>query len=273
MSHPRRRPRDARPRAPSGPWSELESSPSFDPNPAGLDESAQEICTERPVSARSSKPKESLDRELLDLPEELRRREWMNRVEVALFASPHPVPREVLAELVGGACRLDLLLADLAAELKGRPYEIVAVAGGWQFRTRPRHADVIRALDGTREKTPKLSKTEMIVLTVVGYFQPITRGDISKHLGQEIHRTIIAALKTHGLVAAGPRAPTPGAPTTWITTRRFLEVYGLDGLQDLPDLEAFESGSHILDSGETSATDAVEAEIDRVLGLLEASED
>jgi len=72
---------------------------------------------------------------------------------------------------------------------------------------------------------------------------------------------------------AGPRAPTPGAPTTWITTRRFLEVYGLDGLQDLPDLEAFESESHFPDTGEASAADAVDAEIDRMLGILEASED
>jgi segregation and condensation protein B len=76
------------------------------------------------------------DRDFGDLPEGLRWREWMGRVEAAIYASPTPVSRETLARLVGDACRLDDLLADIATELKARPYEIVRVAGGFQFRTR-----------------------------------------------------------------------------------------------------------------------------------------
>ena len=74
-----------------------------------------------------------LDRDLFELPERMRWREWMMRAEAAIFASPKPVTRETLAGLVGDACRLDALIADINEELKARPYEIVFVAGGFQF--------------------------------------------------------------------------------------------------------------------------------------------
>ena len=77
------------------------------------------------------------DPELADLPEGARWREWLGRVEAAIFASPTPVPREALARLVGKNCNLDDLLADIRDELRARPYELVQVAGGWQLRTKP----------------------------------------------------------------------------------------------------------------------------------------
>ena len=91
------------------------------------------------------------DRDLADLPEGMRWREWMMRAEAAIFAAARPVARETLAGLVGDACRLDALIADINDELKARPYEIVFVAGGYQFRTRPRHAETLRALAGTKD--------------------------------------------------------------------------------------------------------------------------
>ena len=84
--------------------------------------------------ARRAKPDLALDLELDDLPPELRWREWMGRVEAVIFASPEPVTREVLARVVGKDCRLDLLIDDIREELRGRPYELVAVAGGWRIR-------------------------------------------------------------------------------------------------------------------------------------------
>ncbi len=62
------------------------------------------------------------DRELADLPEGARWREWMGRVEAAIFASCEPVPREALAKLVGPRCKLDDLIADIVDELRARPY-------------------------------------------------------------------------------------------------------------------------------------------------------
>ena len=91
-------------------------------------------------------PLPALDRELPDLPADLRRREWMRRIEAVLFASASPVPREDLARVVGHGASVDLLIEDLTADLEGRAFEIAQVAGGWMFRTRPAR----RPMSGTR---------------------------------------------------------------------------------------------------------------------------
>ena len=88
---------------------------------------------------------ESLDVELIDLPPAARWREWMLRVEAAIFASSKPVPRETLVRLVGEACRFDDLIADLIQELRGRPYDLALVAGGYRLQTKTRFAPAIRA--------------------------------------------------------------------------------------------------------------------------------
>ena len=79
--------------------------------------------------SRRAKADVALDLELEDLPAEMRWREWMGRVEAVIFASPAPVTREVLARVVGKGCNLDLVIDDIKEELRGRPYELVAVAG------------------------------------------------------------------------------------------------------------------------------------------------
>ena len=83
---------------------------------------------------------EVLDVELADFPAAARWREWMLRVEAAIFASARPVPREALVRLVGEDCRFDDLIADLIHELRGRPYDLVLVAGGYALRTKTRFA-------------------------------------------------------------------------------------------------------------------------------------
>jgi segregation and condensation protein B len=88
---------------------------------------------------------ENLDVELADLPAAARWREWMLRVEAAVFASQRPVAREALVGLVGQACRFDDLIADLIHELRGRPYDLTLVAGGYALRTKTRCAPAIRA--------------------------------------------------------------------------------------------------------------------------------
>lgn len=79
----------------------------------------------------------AFDRELADLPPILCWREWMRRIEAALFASARSVPREALARAVGEGASVELLVADLRADLAERPYEVVAVAEEPLLRTRP----------------------------------------------------------------------------------------------------------------------------------------
>jgi len=181
------------------------------------------------------------DRELEDLPPELRWREWMMRVEAVIFASAEPVSRETLARVVGKDCSIDLLIDDLREELNSRPYELVSVAGGWQHRTRPRFAETIRASSApTRGGAAALSEFEAMVLMAVGYFQPVTRGELSKIFGKEVSRDTIGNLRGAGFISSGPRSPTPGAPYTYVTTKHFLSAFGFDTLRDLPDMEMLE---------------------------------
>jgi len=181
------------------------------------------------------------DRELDQFPPEMRWREWMLRVEAVIFASAEPVSRETLARVVGKDCSIDLLIDDLVEELRDRPYELVSVAGGWQHRTRVRFAETIRASSApTRGGAAALSEFEAMVLMAVGYFQPVTRGELSKMFGKEVSRDTIAALRGAGFIGSGPRSPTPGAPYTYVTTPYFLSAFGMETLRDLPNVEALE---------------------------------
>ncbi|MDX0482259.1 segregation and condensation protein B [Sinorhizobium medicae] len=181
------------------------------------------------------------DRELEDLPPELRWREWMLRVEAVIFAAVEPVSRETLARVVGKSCSIDLIIDDLREDLRSRPYDIVAVAGGWQHRSRSAYASATRAAHApTRSSPVSLSEHEATVLAAIAYLQPVTRGELSNMFGKEVSRDTIASLRGAGFLGSGPRSPTPGAPYTYVTTRHFLSAFGLETLRDLPDIERLE---------------------------------
>jgi segregation and condensation protein B len=211
----------------------------------------------------------SLDVELVDLPAAARWREWMLRVEAAIFASTHPVPREALVRLVGQDCRFDDLIADLTHELRGRPYDLALVAGGYALRTKTRFAPAIRAAHPGRagDDIAELTRTETFALTAVAYLQPVTRGEISRLAGREISRDVIASLKRHGLIDGAIRAPQPGAPFAYVTTRKFLEAFGFASLRDLPDLERLKAEG-LLQRGHGEEDD-----LDSALGLADEHED
>jgi segregation and condensation protein B len=205
---------------------------------------------------------ESLDVELIDLPPAARWREWMLRVEAAVFASARPVPRQTLVRLVGEACRFDDLIADLIHELRGRPYDLTLVAGGYALRTKTRFAPAIRVAHPSlgKDDVAELTRTETFALTAIAYLQPVTRGEISKLAGREISRDVIATLKRHGLIDGAIRAPQPGAPFAYVTTRKFLDAFGFASLRDLPDLERLKADA-ALQSGQG------EEDLDSALGL------
>jgi chromosome segregation and condensation protein ScpB len=183
------------------------------------------------------------DPDLGELPEGARWREWMGRVEAAIFAARDPVPREALAKLVGQSCKLDDLLKDIADELRARPYDLVFVAGGYQLRTKPRFSDAIRAANAGDLRDagpPELTPTELLAVTAIAYLQPANRAELSRLAGKEISRDVIGRLKRLDLIDGALRAPEPGAPFAYVTTRKFLEVFGFATLRDLPDLERLE---------------------------------
>jgi len=214
---------------------------------------------------RRREREESLDVELAELPPAARWREWMLRVEAAIFASARPVPREALVRLVGQDCRFDDLIADLAQELRGRPYDLTLIAGGYALRTKARFTPAIRAANPgglPDEGLADLTRTETFALTAIAYLQPVTRGEISKLAGREISRDVIASLRRHGLIDGAIRAPQPGAPFAYVTTRKFLEAFGFASLRDLPDLERLKAEG-LLQKGQG------ENDLDSALGIVD----
>ncbi len=139
----------------------------------------------------------------------MRWREWMGRVEAAVFASAEPLPRAALVRLVGKDCVFDELIADIREELKGRPYDLVELAGGFAFRTRQRFAAAVRIAGrlGSEKHPPELTRLEMLALAGIAWRQPVTRVALGEALGRDVSRDVIAELKRQGLITAGPRAP------------------------------------------------------------------
>lgn len=225
----------------------------------------------RRAKQSESQPDEGLfDPELAELPPEARWREWVNRIEAVLFAAPHPVEREILARVVGRAASIELLIEDIRAELQGKPYDLVRAAGGWQFRTRPAYAEAIAAARALPERRLELTKTELMVLVSIAYHQPVTRAGVSEILGREVSRDVIGALRDKKMITAGPRSPAPGAPFTYVTTKGFLQHFGLDTLRDLPDLEALQDAG-LLQEGPGTLEDGLSMDsLDEPAGGFEA---
>jgi len=87
---------------------------------------------------------------------------------------------------------------------------------------------------------PELTPTELLAVTAIAYLQPATRAEISRLAGKEISRDVIGRLKRLDLIDGAMRAPEPGAPFAYVTTKKFLEVFGLASLRELPDIERLE---------------------------------
>ncbi|WP_299211198.1 SMC-Scp complex subunit ScpB [uncultured Tateyamaria sp.] len=177
------------------------------------------------------------DRELADLPQDLRWREWMGRIEAVLFASATPISRDDLARVVGQEVSVEILIKDIQGELSGRPYELVQTAGGWMFRTKNQFAEAIKAAADLGDQSLAFTEMEMGVLCAIAYHQPIDRAGLKDIFGKEVSRDLLARLRFKDLIASGPRAPRPGAPHTFVTTPEFLATFDLQTLRDLPELE------------------------------------
>ena len=180
------------------------------------------------------------DRELQDQPQDLRWRTWMGRIEAVLFASATPVGREDLALVVGQGVSVDLLIEDIKAELTERPYDIARTSDGWMMRSRAQFAPVIRLAADVSDQRLDLNDFETAVLAAIAYHQPLTRDGLKDIFGKEVSRDLIGRLGAQDLIATGPRSPRAGAPYTYVTTGKFLTVFGMESLRDLPDREALQ---------------------------------
>jgi segregation and condensation protein B len=159
-------------------------------------------------------------------------------LEAALLSSQEPVALADLKRMFGGEIGTDALrslLVELREEWMGRAVELVELASGWRFQTRPEMQAFIERLNP--EKPPRYSRAVMETLAIIAYRQPATRGDIEDVRGVTVSAQIIQTLEHRGWIDVIGHRETPGRPALYATTRTFLDDLGLRSLEQLPALE------------------------------------
>ena len=159
-------------------------------------------------------------------------------LEAALLASPEPVGIPELKRLFEEEVSPDTLrnlLAEIADEWKGRAVELVSVASGWRFQTRPDFQPYLERL--SPEKPPRYSRAVLETLAIIAYRQPVTRGDIEEIRGVTVSTQIVQTLENRGWIDIVGHRETPGRPALYATTRKFLDDLGMRSLEELPPLE------------------------------------
>jgi segregation and condensation protein B len=160
-------------------------------------------------------------------------------VESLVFASEAPIKPERIAEaLEMGKSRVIQILQELMEEYRQRcgGFVLLEVAEGFQFRTRPEHADWVRRLGKSRPF--RFSRAALEALAIIAYRQPVTRAEIEYLRGVDSGGVIKTLLDKH-LVRILGRKDIPGRPMMYGTTRDFLEFFGLRDLSGLPTLKEF----------------------------------
>ncbi|MGZ8261099.1 MAG: SMC-Scp complex subunit ScpB [Caldimonas sp.] len=159
-------------------------------------------------------------------------------LEAALICSSQPMAlRDMHALFAGevGNDTLRTLLAELADECSGRAMELVAVASGWRYQTRPEMAHYLARLDP--ERPPRYSRAVLETLAIIAYRQPVTRGDIEDIRGVAVASSVVKQLEDRGWIEAIGYREAPGRPALLATTREFLDDLGLASLEQLPTLD------------------------------------
>lgn len=164
-------------------------------------------------------------------------------LETALLCAAAPLPLPEMKALFDGEVGADTLrrlLGELASDWQGRGVELVALAGGWRFQSRPELRVYLDRLHP--EKPPKYSRAAMETLAIVAYRQPVTRGDIEDIRGVTVSSQIVKQLEDRGWIDAIGHREAPGRPALYATTRQFLDDLGLHSLDQLPPIDAPAAG-------------------------------
>jgi segregation and condensation protein B len=160
-------------------------------------------------------------------------------LETALICSQQPLPVRELRVLFNdelGADTIKALLADLQNDWTQRGVELVHVASGWRFQSRPQMREYLDRLHP--EKPPKYTRAVLETLAIIAYRQPVTRGDMEDIRGVTINALILKQLEDRGWVEVIGHREAPGRPALFATTRQLLDDLGIESLDQLPVLDS-----------------------------------
>ena len=161
------------------------------------------------------------------------------QVEAMLFVSPQPISSQEIASYLGlSAGRVETAVKTLKNVYeRSHGLTIIFVSGGWQMATSPDLAETIEAFSNSVSlQKVRLSKAALETLSVIAYNQPVTRSEIEDIRSVRCDRVVETLLK-HGLVRVAGRKKSVGSPLLFRTTDRFLEIFGLAGINSLPTIE------------------------------------
>lgn len=160
-------------------------------------------------------------------------------LETALICAQEPLSLRDMGQLFEGAVSPDTLktmLAQLQQAWSQRGVELVCLASGWRFQSRPEMRPFLDRLHP--EKPPKYTRATLETLAIIAYRQPVTRGDMEDIRGVTIHSGILKQLEDRGWVEVIGHRETVGRPALYATTRQFLDDLGLASLDALPPLDS-----------------------------------
>ena len=158
-------------------------------------------------------------------------------LETALICAQQPLTLRELGVLFNGELAADsikLVLGELQDEWSARGVELVHVASGWRFQSRPEMREYLDRL--TPEKPPRYSRATLETLAIIAYRQPVTRGDMEDIRGVTINSLLLRQLEDRGWVEVIGHRETVGRPALYATTRQFLDDLGVDSLAGLPSM-------------------------------------
>jgi segregation and condensation protein B len=159
-------------------------------------------------------------------------------LETALICAQSPMPVNDMRALFSGELAVDTLrrlLDELVRDWQDKGVELVALASGWRFQSRPELRVYLDRLHP--EKPPKYSRAAMETLAIVAYRQPVTRGDIEDIRGVAVSSQIVKQLEERGWIDAIGYREAPGRPALYATTKQFLDDLGLASLDQLPAID------------------------------------
>lgn len=169
-------------------------------------------------------------------------------LETALICAQQPLSLRDMGLLFEDAVSPDTLktlLRELQLEWTPRGVELVQVATGWRFQSRPELRPFLDRLHP--EKPPKYTRATMETLAIIAYRQPVTRGDIEDIRGVTVNSLTIKQLEDRGWIEVIGHRETVGRPSLFATTRQFLDDMGLASLDQLPPIEQQAATADVLD--------------------------
>ena len=184
-------------------------------------------------------------------------------LETALICAQQPLPLAALRALFDdqvGTDTLKSLLDELVRDWEGRGVELVPLARGWRFQSRPEMREYLDRLNP--EKPPKYSRAVLETLAIVAYRQPVTRGDIEDIRGVAVGSPIVKQLEERGWIEAIGHREAPGRPALYATTRQFLDDLGVASLDQLPTLEGESGGDDRFAQALSRQTELIQAQVD-----------